>query len=106
MDILFLVHTLASAVADSDSDGGALIPLILVLSGFIFYGVMYSRYRNADKRHRHEKETSAAVANPQGANTFFQSRKGLTNARMLGANHTRVEGALNQSSGSKLLKGR
>lgn len=106
MDIEVFISAFAPIIlASSDSDGAAAAPLLLLLSGFIFYGVMYARYRNADKRHTHESETLAEVVNLQSGDTFIQSKKGLSNARMNGANHTRIEGALNQGQGgSKLLE--
>ncbi len=106
MDITFLTSLLAPVIAaSSDSDAAAAAPLLLLLSGFIFYGIMYARYRNADKRHTHESETKAEVANLQAGDSFIRSRYGLSNARVEGANHTRIEGALNKSQGgSKLLE--
>ena len=104
MDISFLTHILAPVVAASgDGDAAAAAPLVLALSGFIFYGIMYSRYRNADKRHTHERETKADIANLACTDAFVQSRKGLRNASLNGANHSRVEGALNVGSAKKLL---
>jgi len=103
MDIILVFNTLVSIIADSDGSGAEAAPLILLASGFIFYAMMYSRYRNADKRHVHEKETSTVVANLECKDSFIQSRKGLRNASISNSNHTRVEGALNVSSGSKLL---
>ena len=103
MNVLLLINTLAYVLADDgDSGAAAAAPLILALSGFIFYGVMYSRYRNADKRHVHEKETSAAIANLERTDSFIKSRKGLSNAKLNGANHARVEGAHNVRGESKL----
>ncbi|MDR1358554.1 MAG: hypothetical protein LBJ48_04285 [Coriobacteriales bacterium] len=103
-----LIFILTPIIADSsDSDAVAAAPLLLLLSGFVFYGYIYARYRNADKRHSHERETSAKTANLGQIDTFIQSRKGLSNARMQGANQDRIEGALNQGgegAGNKLLK--
>jgi len=101
MDISNVINTLAYVAADVDE--AAALPLFLLLSGFIFYGYMYARYRNADKRHKHEKETTTIVANLESSDTYFKSRKGLKSATMAGSNHTRVEGALNVGSGNKLL---
>ncbi|MCL2750392.1 MAG: growth/differentiation factor [Coriobacteriia bacterium] len=101
MDISNLINTLAYVA--SDVDESALLPLVLLLSGFIFYGYMYTRYRNADKRHKDEMETTTIVANLVSTDTYFKSRKGLKNATMAGSNHKRVEGALNVGSGNKLL---
>jgi len=102
MDIISIINVLAYVLAEDD--GIAALPLVLLASGFIFYGMMVARYRNADKRHVHEKETATVVANLQKTDSFIKSKKGLTNSKMSGANHSRVEGALNVSSGSKLTK--
>ncbi|MDR1087722.1 MAG: hypothetical protein LBL23_00275 [Coriobacteriales bacterium] len=107
MGIIAFIYVLAPIIADSsDSDAAAAAPLLLLVSGFVFYGYIYARYRNADKRHSHERETTAKTANLEQIDTFIQSRKGLNNARMQGANQDRVEGALNEGGGegSKLLK--
>ena len=108
MDLAVLFHTLTHLVATSDdSSAAAAAPLILLISGFLFFGLMYSRYRNADKRHWHETETVAHVANLAASDLLLQNKKGLSNSKMKGANHIRTEGALNQSgmpSVSALLK--
>ena len=106
MDFLTLIFSFAPILAASDDSGAAAAPLVLLLSGFIFYGIMYSRYRNADKRHSHESETSTMIANLVPSDVFIEKKKGLKSASMNGANHTRIEGALNQgSSSTKLLGG-
>ena len=95
MDVTLCIYSLAPMVASSDSDEAGLLPLLLLLSGFIFYGVMYARYRNADKRHTHEKETSAVLENLTAQDALIKQQKGLRNAKMPGSNHARVEGSLN-----------
>lgn len=106
MTLVTLISLASFIIADSsDSSAAAAAPLVLLLSGFIFYAYVYARYRNANKRHSHERETSATVANLTGTNSLMQSKKGLSNATMKGANHTRVRGSLAQESeGTQLLK--
>jgi hypothetical protein len=111
MDLLTLLYTLAPVIAASDdSDAAALAPLVLCLAGFIFYGVMYSRYRNADKRHLHEAETKSETADVRGLDQLVKHQKGLSNANMKGANDSQIEGALNVDNGvimknvNKILK--
>lgn len=82
--------------ASSDSDIGSL-PLLLLLSGFLFYGYIFMRYRNADKRHRHERETEAETHNVERYDNYVRTRRGLSNRRMSGANNKRVDGALNKT---------
>ncbi|MEH6780091.1 MAG: hypothetical protein V7618_00855 [Rhodoglobus sp.] len=81
------------AAGSSDDDSGGL-GLVFLLSGFAFYTVIYLRYRNVDKRHRHEAETEAVLLNLEEQDVFVASKKGLTNSRMSGANSTKVHGAL------------
>jgi hypothetical protein len=88
---MFLLET-------DDSDSGALLPLLLCLSGFIFFVVMYQRYRNSDKRHSHEKETSASIQNLQQYDQFNKHRKRLRNSMMSDRNDNRLEGSLNTST--------
>jgi len=104
MDLSVVMNSLASFIADIRVGGEVLAPLVLVLSGVILYAMVVSRYRNADKRHTHEKETTATTANLAIMDKFVQSRKGLKNASINGSNHHRVEGALNVDTSSKLKK--
>ena len=66
--------------------------LFLIL-GFVYYGLMYARYRNKSARHYHEKETKSTMSNLQKEDTFVTRRTGLTNAKMIGANNTAVRGS-------------
>lgn len=84
--------SLLAASSSSEEDGGG-FGLLFLASGFIFYAAIYIRYRNVDKRHKHESETQAAVLNMQQQDEFVKSRKGLSNRRMTGANNTEVRGA-------------
>lgn len=60
--------------------------------GIIFYIVMYVRYRNADKRHKYEKDTKRKVLNIKSIDKFIKSKRRLKNRWMVGANNTKVEG--------------
>jgi hypothetical protein len=86
--VLWLV-TLRFLFPDSE-DGG--FSWLLLTIGFIFYGIMYARYRNKGARHYHEKETKATMDNLRKADNFVTKRTGLSNARMAGANNTSVSG--------------
>ena len=101
MTLFILVYALAPIIAaSSDSSEIAAAPLILVLAGVIFYATIYARYRNADKRHSHETETSTTVANLLMRDNYLRHMKRLSYARMRGANHQQIEGAQNVSGGS------
>ena len=61
---------------------------IILATGFIFYFIMYGRYRNANKRHSHETETKKVVSDIKKVDNFIEHRRGLRNSRLNGANNT------------------
>ena len=63
-----------------------------LLAGFIFFGIMFARYRNADARHTYEKDTKKEMNNLQKVDKFIKSKKGLTSATMDCANNKIVKG--------------
>ena len=73
---------------------------LFFLAGIIYFIVIYMRYRNADARHTYEKDTKTDMANLQKVDNFIQSKKGLSNASMNGANNNRVNG---QSASNKIF---
>ncbi|MDR3053288.1 MAG: hypothetical protein LBU48_05460 [Coriobacteriales bacterium] len=102
------IWNLPSLLLGSSSDGYGyhLIPLVLCFSGFIFYIAVYLRYRNTDKRHHHEHETTTNIAHLQQYDQLVKHRTKLRTATMQDSNDSRIEGAL--SGGSDLpasLKG-
>jgi hypothetical protein len=80
--------------ASSDSDSAAFVPLVLCLAGIIYYFWIFSKYRNTDKRHTHERETSTVIQNVQRSDQLVEHRKALTNSSMAGSNQGKIEGAL------------
>ncbi|WP_062213858.1 hypothetical protein [Demequina oxidasica] len=91
--MVLAVHDQVLASGGSSGDDGGFIGFIFLLSGFAFYALMYFRYRNADKRHRHESETEATLLNMKKGDTFVRSKTGMSNSRMSGANSHEVRGA-------------
>ena len=81
------------AAGDSGDGDPRMFGLILFASGFVFYGLVYLRYRNTDKRHHHESETEARILDVQAWDQFVELKKGVKNARMRGANNREVRGA-------------
>ncbi|MDD4108181.1 MAG: hypothetical protein PHH93_05625 [Prolixibacteraceae bacterium] len=71
-----------------------------ILLGFIYFFIMFTRYRNSNARHIYEKETKTQMANLRKADNLVQRRTGLTNSRIEGANNTSISG---QSIGNKML---
>lgn len=86
--------TTAGQVLASSGDGDiGSIGLLFFLSGFVFYGLMYVRYRNIDKRHMHARETEATMANVRAADDFQGKRTGMSNKHIKGGNERQIEGA-------------
>ena len=88
----FILWIVTAPFISSNSDEGNLGWLFLLL-GFVFFGIMYARYRNRGARHYHEKETKATMSNLRAGDSFVGKRTGLTRARMDGANNTSVRGS-------------
>lgn len=91
-----VISVLADAVLASSSgssDDGSWIPLLFLLSGPVFFMFTYLRYRNTDKRHHHESETSAEIANMQAIDQPVRSVTGVSHGAMSGANHREVRGS-------------
>lgn len=88
-------------VASSSSSEGdpRAFGLLFFLSGFLFYGFMYLRYRNSDKRHRHEAETEARMLDVRAWDQQVDTQKGVSHSRMKGANNHEVRGVLAQGGG-------
>jgi len=90
--------TAATAAGDlvvlaSSSDGDSSnLGLLFLLSGFVFYGLMFFRYRNAHRRHKHESETRSTMHDVRSVDQFVTSEKGLSSPTMAGANNKDVRG--------------
>jgi len=69
--------------------------------GFIYFFIMYARYRNHNARHKHELETKKNISNVRKVDTFIKQRRGLTNSMIEGENNTSVSG---QGFGEQMLK--
>ncbi len=70
-------------------------PWIFLLSGFIYYFVIYGKYRNTGARHCHESETKSKMHNLRESDKFVTKRKRLDKSTMEGANNNKVTGSLN-----------
>ena len=76
---------------DSDDDGSLLF-LLFLLSGFIYYGIMYSRYRNKGARHTYESETKNEITNLKKVDDLIERRKGLRSSTIKNRNDNKLEG--------------
>lgn len=65
---------------------------LFLIAGIIYFFAMYTRYRNQDARHYHEKETEKEMKNLRTVDELIRRETGLTNSRMEGANNTKVTG--------------
>ena len=65
---------------------------LFLLGGFIYFFVMYSRYRNKGARHTYETDTKTEILNLRKVDNFVETRKGLESQYISGVNNTRVDG--------------
>lgn len=65
---------------------------IFLLSGLIYFFMMYIRYRNSNTRHHHETETKMKMFNLRKVDNLVRRQTGLSNSKMSGANNTKVSG--------------
>jgi len=86
IDVLLNAPTVVAAA--SDDEGSPLFFLLLgPLAGFGFYSWIVLRYRNADKRHRFERETSSAIVDLKTFDQQVDAVRGVRNSQIPGANH-------------------
>lgn len=69
---------------------------IALSSGIIFYLIIHSRYRNANKRHTYEKETKKEIFNVRAVDNYIERRKRLRNSNIKGANNKTIYGNRNK----------
>lgn len=82
-----LMHATAVLADSSDSDSNVLYLLAIgPAAAVFFYTTVFLRYRNTDKRHEYERETSSEIADVQGYDTKVQHLTGLRNRWMQGRN--------------------
>ena len=86
VEILGLVAMLFTKTDDNNW------PWLFLLSGFIYFWVIYSKYRNTGARHSHETETKSNMSNLREVDRFVRKRHRLEDSRIEGANNTRVSG--------------
>lgn len=67
-------------------------PYLFLTSGFVYYFVIYNRYRNSGARHKYETETKTNITNLVKTDNFIKHEKRLSNPSMTGANNKMVSG--------------
>lgn len=60
--------------------------------GFIYYFMMYFKYRNSSARHNYETETKTKMDNIRKVDNYIEKRTGLNSPKMSGANNLKVSG--------------
>ena len=65
---------------------------LFLLSGIIYFIIVYSKYRNKSARHTYEIETQREIKNLNSVDDYIKSKKGLSNSIMEGANNKKVMG--------------
>lgn len=68
------------------------IAFFLCMSGFIYYRVIFNRYRNQYARHTYEKETKAKVSMLKKEDIYVSMSTNLKNDTIKGKNNTRIDG--------------
>ena len=68
---------------------------LFLLSGIIYFLIMYGKYRNSGARHTYETETKKDVTNMKKVDNFIKKETGLSNSIMTGANNKKVNGNTN-----------
>ena len=93
--LIEILGVIAMALTDFD------LKWLFLLSGIIYFIIMYARYRNPNARHTYETDTKTDMSNLREIDNFIQSKRGLTNSTMSGANNKKVNG---KTSLNKLLR--
>ena len=60
--------------------------------GFIYFWIIYSKYRNTGARHNYETETKTNMTNLREDDSFVKRRTRLDSSTMDGANNTKITG--------------
>lgn len=65
---------------------------LFLLAGFIYFIIMFLRYRNSNARHTYETETKKQMSNLRKADNYIKRRTGLSSSMIEGANNKTVHG--------------
>jgi len=87
---LFLVTS-----TDSDDDPSMAF-LLLLASGFVYYFIIYAKYRNKNARHTYENETKNEISNLEKKDELIERRKGLKSSVIRDRNDSKIEGEKKQ----------
>jgi len=90
VELIGLVVALFSAFSIADKDDNW--PWIFLLAGFVYFAIIYGKYRNKNARHTYEKETKRNMTNLREYDNFVKHEKGLKDSTIKGANNKRISG--------------
>ena len=100
--LLFLVSAIIETIAilislkimmELDVDRFTLtISFFLCMAGFIYYRVIYNRYRNQDARHTYEKETKTSLEMLVKDDIYIRMLTNIKEEKNKGQNNTRIDG--------------
>ena len=62
------------------------------IAALIYYASKSSKYMNKEARHTYEKETKHEITNVEKNDQLKQTKKGVSNSSMIGANNKKIEG--------------
>ena len=71
---------------------------IFLLSGFVYFFIIYSKYRNSDARHSYELETKNETSNLRQVDDFFESRTKLSSSSIDGRNDHSLSGETSKNN--------
>lgn len=66
---------------------------LFLLSGIIYFLIIYFKYRNSNARHKYEKDTKSQMSSLRKVDNYIERRTGLTSSTMNGANNNTVNGS-------------
>ena len=64
---------------------------LFLLVGFIYFFIMYSRYRNKDARAQYEYDTKREIDNVKKDDSLIERKTGLSSSRISGENSTMID---------------
>lgn len=66
---------------------------LFLLSGIIYFLIIYFKYRNSNARHKYERDTKSQMSNLRKVDNYIERRTGLTSSTMSGTNNNTVNGS-------------
>ena len=84
--VSFLVEILGMLFVDFDYNW------CFLLAGFIYFFIIYGKYRNKNASHKNKNETKTQMDNLRKIDRLIRRRTGLVNPKIEGANNTSISG--------------